>query len=527
MLESMGPSHGGEMWTLQQWLWMTKSRKASDAKDVVFAGLSLIRPEHLVIDDSLQAQDNVPHAHHPKEQVYTPLPKRRNKLWGVLHADYNAETSTVLLNLAACILSHYDLHILFDITLRFRRRPPYSALTELPVTSFPSWVPDPTAWTSRAMEPVISLNNPGCPYPLSVHMSNSKPQISLDGTKLAVTAALLDTISSSSPILDVVLNIKDCAGAIRLLNWIAEKVPRVCHRTGCSGIEVLARLISSAYRNQKDPERQCKDKTMEEREFCVLLHDFCEVSLGDGLKAWNEALDLLPTWLKSYPWPSGWAIDYEGVSRAYAKVRAAHPDAPWPPSNLAGSERNEAIDKAREIHPDTLTGVSETNITKHESICLDAQSESVRDTGDAASTRESPQESYSEWEVLNSNSGIGLQSLFVTKEGYLGIGPNWLRSGDGVFLVADAKAPYILAQVDDVLRRQAREIREQLDTGMSRSVKLTRKQRKSLRKQLLEIEGRLGGENAWQLIGEAYVEGVMNGEAAGLAEARAQRYNIA
>ncbi|KAI4913049.1 uncharacterized protein J4E92_009921 [Alternaria infectoria] len=528
MLSSMNSSHDEEKWTLQQWLQMAKSRKAGDAKDVVFAGLSLIRSEHLTIDTSLQARGRGFHCRNPKGREQMPSSEGQMKLWDMLHADYNAETSTVLLNLAACILSHYDLSTLLDTTLRFRRPPSHAALTELPFTSFPSWIPDPRAWTSKALEPVISRNNHGRPFPVSAHMSNFKPQISFDGTKLAVTAALFDTVSHCCPILDIVLNIKDCAGAIRVLDWIADTVPRVYHPTGCSGIEALARLIVSAYANPKDPERQWEEDTMARR-FCKMLHELIEGVVGDGVKKWNKVLDSLPTWLptwlKSFPWPSGWAIDYDGIFKAYARIRANHPDAPWPPSNLAGSERKEVIDETRDILPDTLTGISETNITRQESPHFDEQSDSLRDTGDDWNAREFP----GDWvlDVLKYNSGIALQSLFLTKEGYLGIGPNWLRNGDGVFLVADAKAPYILAQVDDVLQRQAREIREQLDTGKSRSVKLTNEQRKSLREQLLEIESRPQGESAWQLVGEAYVEGVMNGEAAGLAEAWAQRYDIA
>jgi len=526
MLASMSSSRDEEKWTLQQWLRMVKSRKARDAKDMVFAGLSLIRPEDLTIDLSLQAQGPDSHSHNPKAQGHKPLPKGPKKLWDVLHADYNAETSTVLLNLAACILSHYDLPVLLDITLLFRRPPSYVALTEVPLTSFPSWIPDPEAWTSRALEPVISLNNHGRPFPLSAHMSNFQPQISSDGTKLAVTAALLDTVSNCCPILDVILNIKDCTGAIRVLDWIADTVPRVYYPTGSSGIEALACLMVSAYRNPKDPERQWKEDTMA-RGFCEMLHELIEGFVGEGVKMWVEEPDSLPTWLKSYPWPSGWAVDYGGVFKAYARIRANHPDAPWPPSNLGGSEGREVLDKTRGIHPDTLTRISETNINRQEISHMDERSDLVRDTGDTANTRDSHGKLDWASDVIGYNSGIGLQSLFITKGGYLGIGPNWLRNGDGVFLVADAKAPYILAKVDDVLQRQAREIREQLDTGMSKSVKLTRKQRKSLQIQLLEIESRPRGENAWQLVGEAYVEGVMNGEAAGLAETRAQRYNIA
>jgi hypothetical protein len=35
----------------------------------------------------------------------------------------------------------------------------YTMVEELRLYPFPSWVPDPTAWTSRVLEPVIGLNN--------------------------------------------------------------------------------------------------------------------------------------------------------------------------------------------------------------------------------------------------------------------------------------------------------------------------------------------------------------------------------
>jgi hypothetical protein len=120
-----------------------------------------------------------------------------------LHADYSADTSIFLVNLAACILSHDDFNTLFCITLRFRHPPTYTGLIELPLYQFPSWVPDPTSWTSRVLEPVIGPNNEGQPFPLPAYMQDPGPKISLDSTILFLTAAHFDPIAQHCPILDI------------------------------------------------------------------------------------------------------------------------------------------------------------------------------------------------------------------------------------------------------------------------------------------------------------------------------------
>jgi hypothetical protein len=73
-----------EKWTLREWLMMTKSRQASDAKDVVFAGLSAIRSEEMLIDQSLQLRS--PSSIHRKpvhgtNAIRTP---KHIRLWEVL-----------------------------------------------------------------------------------------------------------------------------------------------------------------------------------------------------------------------------------------------------------------------------------------------------------------------------------------------------------------------------------------------------------------------------------------------------------
>jgi hypothetical protein len=59
---------------------------------------------------------------------------------------------------------------------------------------------------------------------------------------------------------------------------------------------------------------------------------------------------------------------------------------------------------------------------------------------------------------------LNMQRIFVTKQGYIGIGPNGLQDGDSVFFIANGNAPYILAHIDDVLRRRAREIRNKIES---------------------------------------------------------------
>jgi hypothetical protein len=44
----------GNMGTLRQWLWACRGRSATDPRDTVFAGLSLIKPEMLVIDSTFR-----------------------------------------------------------------------------------------------------------------------------------------------------------------------------------------------------------------------------------------------------------------------------------------------------------------------------------------------------------------------------------------------------------------------------------------------------------------------------------------
>jgi hypothetical protein len=83
--------------------------------------------------------------------------------------------------------------------------------------------------------------------------------------------------------------------------------------------------------------------------------------------------------------------------------------------------------------------------------------------------------------------------------------------------------PYIFAHADDVLRRRATRIREQLD---DKTARISEDAVGNLRKELEELEGKIGSKDGWQLVGETYIEGVMNGEVAQQMGEQAQRYGF-
>ncbi|KAH7018152.1 heterokaryon incompatibility protein-domain-containing protein [Microdochium trichocladiopsis] len=111
--------------------------------------------------------------------------------------------------------------------------------------------------------------------------------------------------------------------------------------------------------------------------------------------------------------------------------------------------------------------------------------------------------------------------LCLTAKGHVLLGPLWLEEGDAVMLLPGVSVPFIFALEKEDLKREKARIEERLshvDSGddeevMWTAVKVPQEAR------LAEIEHRLQTiaerpGDRWVLIGEAYVEGIMQGEAA-------------
>lgn len=111
------------------------------------------------------------------------------------------------------------------------------------------------------------------------------------------------------------------------------------------------------------------------------------------------------------------------------------------------------------------------------------------------------------------------RSLFRTEDGLIGMGPRWLSKGDRVMLVKGAIIPYVFRHVDEESRRlvekmqEKEKIVEECANKHGLSELLARRAEERIAK-LKQVIGRLrrGRKDAWILIGEAYVEGVMRGE---------------
>lgn len=129
------------------------------------------------------------------------------------------------------------------------------------------------------------------------------------------------------------------------------------------------------------------------------------------------------------------------------------------------------------------------------------------------------------------------KKLFATTDGLVGIGPSWLKPKDRLMLVQGAAVPYLFRHVSDVdlskIIRQARVSLQKVEAKIARShakdrAKATeaaqsgvkesqathelKKKASGLRAKIAEHELHVG-RDAWFLVGEVYVDGIMHGEA--------------
>ncbi|KAH8655377.1 hypothetical protein BX600DRAFT_469545 [Xylariales sp. PMI_506] len=100
-----------------------------------------------------------------------------------------------------------------------------------------------------------------------------------------------------------------------------------------------------------------------------------------------------------------------------------------------------------------------------------------------------------------------MMSVFTTQNGYMGIGPSWLQTGDSINLIADAHSTYISAQADEVLRRRSRWIRDMLGSMRSDNIRNHSSRKQDLESELKLVESRVQQGDAWQLVGRRSVCG--------------------
>jgi hypothetical protein len=520
MLASNEFFQAGGLWTLRDWLDATTARKARNTEDIVFAGLALVDVQSLVIDPDLQLQE---------ERSGLQFPHQR--LWQVLHADCTVKSEFVLLNLAACILSHWDFNTLFAITLRFRP-PPTAAMSKTLLLPQASWIPDPSRWSLQELQPGFMLSNSKRPLSVRKDSETPRPRISADGTTLFLTAANLDEITQCLSLTGF-MPTDDDPQIMDIVDWIAQFLPRVYLGTGAPGLRTFVKVAMSKYRMQREPMADNVEAFMYWL-FCDSIDSWLQgrITLEKKSKEerqkeeqtkrpkktqkekQEEGLYLLPgmlTFVGASAPRSANVSHSETASTAHAELKKSHPDAPWP-ENLKKLKASRTRDSSGEQPPELsqelldfgkeLSGLNANEdkpyakVLKHFSKSLHVDI------------------------VRHYMEDLRLQSIFITKQGYMGIGPAGLQIGDCVFLIADGKAPYIFTHIDNVLQRRAAQIRLEIGIQVDAASEV------DLRKDLVEVEARIGKQDGYQLVGEAYIEGVMNGEVADQLKDRTKRYSF-
>lgn len=502
-------------WSLHDWLEACIGRKAGDDKDLAFAGLALVRPELLQIHRSLQLPEaSLPRlppqsflsTKSPVDDFNSPrLPPRsrteavsqehhaiarcpRNvKLWPRLKADYSTSRHEVLVNLAACVLSGPNPTSLLSISSRCRARGMWASSSGYNPTLAPSWVPTLAPW-SRRQHKIKSLGDYGIDHSAATGVQNDF-RISSDGSTLFLNATRLGSVqdrlvppgidSRSFPEGDVVGE-----KTLKLVKTLS-KLSTSYRDSDRSHLAAFA--SASTWGLHGRDQRACQDAIPG---FCLALDkDFNDAmntrckeiekmsaltSLLESLLFTRELRELnqLRNKRKEFAQTQSQKVKEE-LPEAFQALRKACPDAPWP---------------KRETQ--SLNSEDETRLRGlYSSSCM---LESVRQ-----------------------------QRLFTTDTGYVGQTMTGVKSGDVIVLVHGAPVPYIFRQVDDAIRAEIDGLRYDMVMWGLLASKISKRQ-----KRIRDLEAQLGTRNGWVVVGEAYIEGVMNGEAVGECFKRGERFNL-
>lgn len=463
--------------SLQEWLRSCVGRKAQDDRDLAFAGLSLIRPDLLRIrwDLLLEDPDSVAgRLPPPPKQTGRPVPQGQDgeiQLWNELHVDYNAPTLDVLVNLAACVLSGPDPMNLLSVSAQIRHP------NEWKPKGIPSWIP---TMVTNPLDMRVTLDGLRGMFSAATQLQND-PKISPDGRALVVDAHRLGKVCQS--FLPIAFpHLKEEEEGMSLLKAIRElqKLPCNYRDTNISTLLVFAHANMRVEWTSADTRSQQIFKG-----FCGLLR----FKVQDVLEKREEELrqrrwqakmfrltsalirptkEVRESWWKE---TERLAEEFETLKRdlqpAYAALRKSYPAAPWREDTGTSSTEQESSTKQKD--------------------------------------KPSLPYNYARFFVHNLPDRV-----FLTDSRYIGQTPTRLCNGDEVMLIKGARVPYIFRRVDDALRTRIQTKEEEKETALSDS-ELGIVERLSHEIQSLESE--IGKRDGWVLMGEAYVEGIMDGEA--------------
>ncbi|RYC57587.1 hypothetical protein CHU98_g8623 [Xylaria longipes] len=439
LLESRDFFQRGMKWSLEEWLRLSSGRSATDNRDFVNAGLSLVRQASLTIDQSMQLEDAF------SSSQSGPI------LWPCLRATAGVYKFEVMLNLAACLLTQSQSAFVLSLgSLGNDSR-------------LPTWVPDPGSQIDNFVEPFAFLK--GTNFSACV-TSLASPKISPDGRTLYLQASRLGTVEYVlKRKMIVCIDLIDMESDMVNFLEFAAKIPTQYGSMRESGLDALARTLIVDSPIDGDP--------------VIGLIDYLNTEAPKFLRKLNRLSKPKPQQSgvegyvqrkmdsrKNEPSPEEAKILAVRLNEAWTKLKSIYPDKPWPsaeakPKQEPSSDQQNFVSLAVKIN--------------------------------------------------------GWRSLFLTHDGLLGLGGCWVEKGEVVMLVESGYVPYIFGPAEEQAKKHVKDVEEKLEKLDNEPLPLPEKRKEKqsqLKAQLNLLQNRMGKQGGtWALNGEAYVHGVMHGEA--------------
>ncbi|KAI0538714.1 hypothetical protein GGR58DRAFT_500883 [Xylaria digitata] len=373
------------------------------------------------------------------------------RLWPSLRATAGVDKFEVMLNLAACLLTQSQSAFLLSLVSLGND------------SRLPTWVPDPGSQSDGFVEPFAFLK--GTNFSACV-TSLASPKISPDGRTLYLQAARLGTVEHVIKremvlCVDLIDLEKDMISFLEF----AAKIPTEYGPMRESGLDALAKTLIVNSPMDGNP--------------VIGLIEYLNTEVSKFLRK-----------LKRLSKPKPQASGVEGYVSRKMESRQNEPSAEEAKSLAV--QLDEAWTKLKSIYPDKPWPSSEAKpkqglSSEHENFVSIA----VRING---------------W-----------RTLFLTQEGLLGLGGCWVEKGEVVMLVESGYVPYVFGPAEKQAKKQIKNLEEKLETFGNEPQPLSQKKQEKqsqMRALLNSLQSRMGKQGgAWALDGEAYVHGVMYGEA--------------
>ncbi|KAI3316672.1 heterokaryon incompatibility protein-domain-containing protein [Xylariaceae sp. AK1471] len=516
--------HKGVRWTLGQWLQATKGRKALDPRDLLYGGMALIQTSALRINTSLQLDKADERGTTIHSQI-TPI-----KLWPEIRVDYRASVLEVLINLAACCLSQdpdYGGMQLLSIAARARdnyeMEEYWDPLTKTMKGPLPSWVPNPGNDASMAVE--MLYNQGGTHFKACVAKRNN-PKISADGLKLYIDAAKLGTIEGPKWEAAAELaggDLENGSGeesndvddeSISILVRALAGLGLTDHSLNYGGVLPQGFLqffvdLPSVYESGVG---------MFEAMAGVLTGGMARTSRRDHEEAIPTtvalASDVLGQESQKPPMASqALRTGLCGVLGSYmAKVEA----------ELRRARRAREVKKTKETQ---WAEETERFVSKERELYDRLKDKYPTENWWQEGKERSEEEKRDELDFAEALSramwGRAVKRVSGVEGGYLILVPSWVEEGDVVMLVKGGYVPYVFTPYELFLERMSNQVEEwkrlqltdpKVNEAMVAELKLAENKVKDAEESFVTKAG------GWILAGEAYVEGVMNGEVADISD---------